>query len=893
VIDDGSWRIAPVDYFAARRLADELGIGETLAQILVRRGLADPDAARAFLRPDHRVHGPCLLPGIPEAKRRIDQALKRDEPIAVYGDYDTDGITATFVLVSVLQDLGGDVRWRLPNRFTDGYGVAMSAVEELAAEGVKLLVTVDCGIGARDEVARARTLGMDVVVTDHHEIEGELPDCVVVSPRLPGAPCPQLAGVGVAFKLAHALLHDEGEARVEVPLALRAYTDVVALGTIADLAPLVDENRTLVAMGLGRLQGTARAGLAALMEVAGVAPGGVTAGVVGFRLAPRLNAAGRLEDAAIALELLGCDDREAALPVALRLDALNRERQEIERAIFAAALEQVPDPLPPALVLSSPEWHEGVVGIVASRVAERFYRPAVLLSEDGDLAKGSGRSIAAYDLLGGVHAAAAHLIAYGGHRAACGLRLERGRIAAFREALTAHAAATLSADDLARVRVADAIVGAHELTLGLADELELLAPHGFGNPRVSLLLHGAEIVKPRLTRDKRHLQYRVRCDGASCGAVHFNFDGLRTVSEPGRYDVLLALSKNAYNATVTAQVEVKALHRLTATDGDLCPTACDVSCALRLRGAALWTALLEDEVLDVWGARAAEGSAGPDAEAGRAAEASHRARRDARVLDRRGRAAASAIAALAATGGRVLVLVADVARRRPLLARDALPPELGRRAMYLQCACANRLGEAVGRAPVGSADAAPGEGEGVAGHATMPGGEGPPDVVMAGVDLAAAHPELVAAFDQVVFVDPPFSAALHDDVLTAAAPGAYIHALWGPGDVHFSEEVLAAGYDLDATLRRVWRALDAGEGRFDERLEQELLVQGPFLAPLASVAAALRVLRAAGLLRTDGETYELKRPQRKADMTTIEAHRAWRRRFHTRAYLASCLTQRR
>ena len=868
MIDDGCWRIAPVSYSAARRLADELRISETLAQILVRRGFVDPAEAKAFLEPDHLVDDPYLLPGVTEARRRIDRALQRGEPIAVHGDYDADGITAAFLLVRVLEELGADVRWRLPNRFTEGYGVAAATVEELAGEGVKLLVTVDCGIGARDEVARAHELGMDVVVTDHHEIEGALPECVVVTPKLPGAPCPHLAGVGVAFKLAHALLSEPGAARVELPLALRPLTDVVALGTIADLAPLVGENRTLVMMGLGRLRSTPRPGLAALMEVAGVTPGGITAGVVGFRLAPRLNAAGRLDDAAIAFDLLGCEDREAALPLALRLNELNHERQEIERGILAAALAQVSEPLPAALVLSSPDWHEGVVGIVASRVAERFHRPAILLSEDGELAKGSGRSIAAFDLLAGVHAAAEHLIAYGGHRAACGLRLERRAIPAFREAFTRHAAAVLGPDDLARVRVADAMVCGDELTLELADELELLGPHGFGNRRVSLLLHGAEIAAPRLTRDRRHLQYRVRCDGASCGAVHFGFDGLQAVSEPGRFDVVLALGKNAYNASVSAQVEVKALHRLEPSADDLCPTPCTASCELRLRGEELWSGLLGGELLGAEPPRLS----GADEGGEEAAAVVAQARRDGRLRDRRGRPSVSTIAALAATGERVLVLVADVARRRPLLTRDALPPALGRRAMYLQAACADRLAAATGAA-----------GESSAG----------PDVVMAGVDLAAAHPELVAAFDHVVFVDPPFSAALHDDIVVSAAPDAYVHSVWGPADVHFSEEVLAGGYDLDAVLRRVWRALEAGAGRFDDGLEQELLGQGPFLAPALPVAAALRTLAAAGLLRTDGASYELKRPQRKADMTTIETYRAWRRRFHTRAYLASCLTQRR
>ncbi len=508
VIDPGSWSIAPVDFADVHRLAAELGVNEVMAQVLVRRGFSDAAAAQAFLHPDFLVHNPYLMAGMADARRRLDKALQRGEPIAVHGDYDADGITATFVLVSVLEQLGADARWHLPNRFSEGYGVSAAAVEELAAAGVKLLVTVDCGINSRAEVARAGELGMDVIVTDHHEVEGQLPDCVVVTPKLPGYPCPQLAGVGVAFKLAHALLEEPAEARVEVPLALRPLSDVVAIGTIADIVPLVDENRILASIGLGRLRSAPRPGLAALMEVAGVKADGVNAGTVGFRLAPRLNAAGRLEDASLALELLGCADRDAALPMALRLNELNQERQAIEAGILSAAVEMVPDPPPPALVLSSPAWHEGVVGIVASRVAERFNRPAILLSEGDEEAKGSGRSIPGFDLLGAVEGSAEHLLAFGGHRAACGLRLRREHISAFRKSFVAQAAAMLGAADLVRTQPVDAVVGGHDLTLGLADELELLAPHGFGNRKVTLLLHGAEVVGPRLTRDHRHAQYR-------------------------------------------------------------------------------------------------------------------------------------------------------------------------------------------------------------------------------------------------------------------------------------------------------------------------------------------------------------------------------------------------
>ena len=626
-----------------------------------------------------------------------------------------------------------------------------------------------------------------------------------------GYPCADLAGVGVAFKVAHALLEeptgrdDSSAGLVEVPLALRPLTDVVAVGTIADVVPLTGENRVLASIGLGRLRSAPRPGLAALLEVAGGRPGTVDAGTVGFRLAPRLNAAGRLEDASQALELLGCADRETALPVALRLNELNHERQGIEAAILAAALEMVPDPLPSALVLSSPDWHEGVVGIVASRVAERFNRPAILLSEDGEEAKGSGRSIPAFDLLAAVERSAEHLLAFGGHRAACGLRLRREHIGAFREAFVAQAAAALADADLVRTLRVDALVSGDELTLELADELELLAPHGFGNRKVTLLLHGAQVVAPRLTRDRRHMQYRVRCDGTSCQAIHFNFDGLREVGEPGRYDIPLSLSKNEYNGAVSAQVEVKALHRLAEPATDLCAAACDLQCAARLRGADLWRELLEGPS---WGAAAV------------GAEALRQARRDGRLRDRRGRPAVAALAALAAGGEHVLVLVADVGRRRPLLSRDVLSPQLERRAVYLQAACAQRLAEALDGA----------------------------DIVMTSYDVVAARPQALAAFAHVALLDPPPTRRLLAFV-AAAAPQAWVHALWGASEAAFAQQVAAAELDLDTALRRAWRALAAGGGTFDEALERELLGAEPFMRSAGAAAAALRALRGAGLAR--------------------------------------------
>ncbi|HET6496323.1 MAG TPA: single-stranded-DNA-specific exonuclease RecJ [Thermoleophilia bacterium] len=851
--DQISWRIAPAPYADVQMLADQLGVSEVLAQILVRRGFTGAEEARAFLHPDFRVHDPYAMTGMAAARERIDRALQRDEPIAVYGDYDADGITATFLLRRVLEEHGADVRSRLPNRFTDGYGLSLAAVEELAAAGVRLLITVDCGITARDEVLRARELGMDVIVTDHHEMEGALPDCVVLTPKLGGYPCPHLAGVGVAFKLAHALLVEKPEAPlVEVPLALRALTDVVAIGTIADMVPLVGENRVLATIGLGRLRSAPRPGLAALMEVADVKPGAVTAGAVGFRLAPRINAAGRLDDASLALELLDCAERPEALSLALRLNELNRERQAIEAAILAEACAMVSEPAPAALVLSSPQWHEGVIGIVASRVAERFGRPTIMLSEGDEEAKGSGRSIAAFDILGAVEASSEHLLAFGGHRAACGLRLRREHIPGFRAAFVARVAATISGD-LAPTHRIDAIVGGHQLTLALADELELLAPHGFGNHGVTLLLRGAQIQAPRLTRNGRHMQYRVHCHGASCQAIHFNFSALDQVGATGLHDVALVLSKNEYNGAVSAQAEVKELSRRREPAVDLCRTACDANCTDRACGAAFWRL-----VLDGLPCRGPGASAAPSVPPVPGAE---------RIVDRRGRPLAPAVSALAAGGERVLVLVADVARRRPLLSRDVLGEDIAARGLYVQDACASRVALA--------ADA---------------------DVVVAGMDLVAVIDagrlaSVVSGFPHVVLADPPFTRGLFAHVVANCA-SSWLHLCWGRAELDFAGRMRQAEYDVDAAARRIWRALEAGSGRFDESLAGELLSRQTFLPSVATLAAAFRVLREAGLLQVDGDAYELQRPATKIDITTTESHKAWHTLFQTDDFLPTCLTAR-
>ena len=831
-----TWQIKPVDLRVAAALADELQIGRLAAEILARRGFTDPAVAREFLHPDFRVHSPYLLDGMTEARKRVDRALGQGETIAVYGDYDADGITATFLLSEFLRvEMGANVVWRLPNRFSEGYGISAEALDELAAAGAGLVITVDCGIGAHTEVEHARTLGLDVIVTDHHEPIGQLPDGIVINPKLGRYPFRHLAGVGVALKLAHALLEDRRDDRVELPLALRPYLDVVAVGTVADVVPLLDENRSLVAMGLGRLRSAPRPGLAALLEVSETRPDDVDAATIGFRLAPRLNAAGRLDDAAQAVELLAASDRTAALPLAQHLGQLNAERQEIEAAILREALARLPQPLPAAVVLSSPDWHEGVVGIVASRIVEQTGRPTILLSDSDGIAKGSGRSIPAFDLLAGVAACSERLIGYGGHRAACGLRLKTG-------------------DDFRSLITVEAVAAGDELTLGLTDELDLFAPHGLGNRQPLLLLHGAEIGACRLPRNRRHMQCDVRLDGVTAPGVRFGFSAVSELRPGMRYDVPLAYVKNSFNGMVRPQALVKGAFELTEPAADLCETECLVGCPQRVSGDEFWEALAE---ADLPGATTTDGAATVGA-----------LRRERRLFDGRRRPVGAALTSLVAAGGRLLVLVADVARRRPLLTQAAWVPALGRTYLYLNGACtASRLGLAV--CGDGSGDE--------------------PDVVMADTVTAAANPELVGAFDHVAFVDPPFDGGLFGEILLAVAPHACVHVLWGESEVDFTKAVAASDYDLDAVCRRVYRTLAALDPSDHSGLDAELLGRQGFLAGLPSLAAALSTLSEAGLLVDDEGKKGVRKTEGKIDLATSATYRRWYERFQTTTFLKHCL----
>ena len=624
------WLVEPCPPEEAAALAEALGIRRTTAEVLIRRGHTTPDAARAFLEQDGPAHDPMRLGDMAAACERIERAIAAGERICVHGDYDADGICATALAVTVLRGLGANVESHLPSRFEEGYGLAVETVERLAADGVRLLVTVDCGITAVDAVARGRELGMDVIVTDHHRPAEALPDCTRVCTRPSDYPFPELCGTGVVFKLAEALHRRAGRD----PAELEQHLDLVALATVADVVPLRDENRGLVRAGLRRLRRTSKPGLWALMAVARVDRAHASSTDVGFRLAPRINAAGRLCHPDAALELLLTADEQRARALAQRLEALNRERQAVEDGITREAVDQVEAAddawrARRAYVLHDPEWQEGVIGIVASRLVERYGRPVVLIAGDGDEAKGSGRSTAAYDLHAGLTATASHLTRFGGHRVAAGLTMRSEDVEAFAAALAGHAGEHLSDADLQRTQRIDAVLAPAETSLELADELDRLEPFGLGNPGVMLLAPAAALHQVKRIGEGRHLRMAVELGGFRCSAVWFGrgpaADELRS---GGRFDVAYRLSRNEWNGSASAQMLVRAV-------------------AAVVEGA--------DPIPHVNGARPAAASAG--------------------VEDSRGGGVQIAtVARLVAAGEPALVLVAD-ARRRARMLRNVLRAE--------------------------------------------------------------------------------------------------------------------------------------------------------------------------------------------------------------------------
>ena len=559
------WELLEADSEAVDLLSARLGLSATLARLLCLRGITDPADAERFLSPslDH-LRDPFLLADMAPAVDRLLAAIQGRERIAIHGDYDVDGITATVILRRALEALGADVIHFLPDRIRDGYGLQPSAIERLHAEGARLVVSVDCGIRGFDAADRARDLGLDLIVTDHHEPESHLPRALaVIDPKRPDCPYPEkeLAGVGVTLKLVQALC-----ARTGHSAWLPAFVKMAAIGTLGDVVPLVGENRTIAKIGLGLLsRGPHKVGLRALLDVAGLAGRTIDSYHVGFLLAPRINAAGRMSTPDLAARLLLATDEafaQEAHDLAVALDEENQRRQHEEQEIVAAARHQVdsdPDIGSHAvLVVAGDLWHRGVIGIVASKLVEAYCRPAIVLSIEGGVAHGSCRSVPGFDMLGALERTAPLLLRFGGHRLAAGLSLDAAQITPFRRAVNLWADQVLGPDDLRpRLRV-DGLLGLHEIDSRLFAELSRLEPYGPGNPRPVFVARGVEIVDgPRRVKE-RHLKLGVRQHGRLVRAMAWRAaerEAFYTANRGG-LDLAFSLTQNTYRGETTIELTV-------------------------------------------------------------------------------------------------------------------------------------------------------------------------------------------------------------------------------------------------------------------------------------------------------------------------------------------------
>jgi single-stranded-DNA-specific exonuclease len=510
------WIVRERDETRAAQLSSELGVSTIVASLLIARGYDDKKSADAFLSPSpDQLHDPALMLGMSEAVERLLHAIDNHQPILIYGDYDVDGTTGTAVLLRALNMLGGRTGYHVPHRFTEGYGIRQEALEKAASDGYKLVVSVDCGITAHEPLHWAQANGLDIIVTDHHlpdADEGAPPALAVLNPNQHGCcyPDKNLAGVGVAFKLIHALFRARGRESV-VP----GFLKMVAIGTVADVAKLVGENRAIVALGLSDLPRAVNPGLRALIDIAGCRDDGeINAYDLGFRIGPRINAAGRMDAARAVVDLFQVKELEEARRLAEHLDTRNRERMEAQREIFNRAIEEFEGSgtdmsMCYAAVIAGDGWHRGVIGLAASKIAERLNRPCVVISLDGDAGHGSARSIAAYHLFDGITSCRDLLDKFGGHSHAAGLSIKRDRIDEFRRRLNEHAASCLTEDDLIPTIEIDAEVTTKELGFALLQDLRALEPFGAGNPRPVFITRGLRVMgEPQIIKEQ-HLKMRV------------------------------------------------------------------------------------------------------------------------------------------------------------------------------------------------------------------------------------------------------------------------------------------------------------------------------------------------------------------------------------------------
>ncbi|MCE5230565.1 single-stranded-DNA-specific exonuclease RecJ [bacterium] len=559
------WHFREVDSAISQQLAAELKIAPIVARILAARGIADPAEAHRFLNPSlAQIHNPNELLGMEKAVERIGRAIRCGEKVWIWGDYDVDGITATAILLLTIEELGCPADYYIPHRVNEGYGLHAQAMEQLAGEGATLIVTVDCGVSAMAEAKLARKLGVDLIITDHHEPGPALPEAyALINPKQPGChyPCKGLSGSGVAFKLAHALLKAFHPDEARAKEFLKSLLDLVMMGTVADVVPLTGENRCLVAAGLERMRRQPRLGIAKLAEVANLSPRKIDAGSIGFVLGPRLNAAGRTEHALFAVELLLTQDDKRAKELAGKLDQFNENRRAIEAETLAEAMRLIePYRQDQVLVVAQDGWHHGVLGIVASRIQASFYRPVIAISIDQEMAKGSGRSIPGFDLYEALGKCTEHLEQFGGHRMAAGLSLASDRIDGFREAINAHAREVLSDEILSPGIRIDTVASPAELTRQAVEEIEVLAPFGIDNPKPIIAIDGMRLMEEPRVMKERHMKLWLSAqDGRPMAALGWSM--ARRIGElsVGGGELRLAGMPilNTWNGRTTVEFEMK------------------------------------------------------------------------------------------------------------------------------------------------------------------------------------------------------------------------------------------------------------------------------------------------------------------------------------------------
>lgn len=556
------WRMLSTDAELSEHLAKELSVSPMIASLMAARGIASPEDGELFLNGTFELtHDPFLMLGMSEAVPRIRKALEDNEHILIYGDYDADGVSSTSLMIHLMRYLGASYDIYIPHRSNEGYGLHNHALDWAHQQGVSLVITVDTGISAVEQIAYANELGMDVIVTDHHEPPEQLPDAyALINPKIPACPYPfkGLAGVGVAYKVAQALV---GTPPLE-------WLEIVAIGTIADLMPLTGENRILVKHGLQSMRQTNYAGIRALLEVGGVNVDQVTAVNVAFAMAPRINASGRLDHAGRAVTLLTTDQQEEAQRLAWELDALNKNRQQVVEQIAQESMTMIQsrwgyDKLPPVIVLAGEGWNVGVVGIVASKILERFYRPVVILGIDPETGncKGSARSIPGFDIYEALHSCKELMHHFGGHPAAAGMSLHTDQLAEFEEGLCSFADGVLSEEHFVPLYHADLECCIADVPLKIIDELEMLGPFGMSNAVPKIVFRGLEVKEVRkMGKESKHLKLRFQQKGEQLEAVAFGLGHLADVLPEGtKVDVLGELSVNEWNGNRKPQLMIQDL----------------------------------------------------------------------------------------------------------------------------------------------------------------------------------------------------------------------------------------------------------------------------------------------------------------------------------------------